>query len=240
MGPLCLPFSHVCLTQKRWGELTYDNGNHGTGVLTMRAHLTKRGIEGNMRSVWRFERHGKVNVACDTGHVPFAVGRDAYERLPRVPRTHDLWSPYPVAPPVSVPRSVDRFAQQVDRVCVGTWDALQRWRRYAAREVGHRPDRAQLLRGLYLRGHAAQFSSLLKLGPPPAARATYERWLVNFRRRLEVERVQVVALERGDLAMAARKAALLALMKARGNAAGLRFGLLGCTSNGPTGAANVD
>jgi hypothetical protein len=86
---------------------------------------------------------------------------------------------------------------------------------------------------------AGTAEALLRLGGPPAARERYRRWLLNFRARLVVERRQALAMERGDLAVAARHAATLAVMKARGNAIGLRFGLLTCTSNGPTGAANV-
>jgi hypothetical protein len=221
------------------GDFSYDRGRRGTGTMIMRARVTDSGVEGYIRSVWRFEREGEAYTACDSGNVPFAAGPRHIERLTLVPRAHEPWSLYPAAPIVSSPRSVDRFAARVDRACGGTYAGLQRWRRYAARQVGRRPDRAALLRSLYVRGHAAQLETLVRLGPPPAARGTYERWLLNFRRRLEVERHQVLAMERGELAAAARDAATLAVMKARGNAIGLAFGLVTCTSNGPTGAANV-
>jgi hypothetical protein len=227
------------LTVREEGENSYDRGRTGSGTITMAARLTEEGIEGRIRSVWRFSRNGKEYAVCDTGNVPFAVGERARERLVRVPRSGEPWSLYPEAPEITARRSVDRFARRVDATCGTTWHQIQACRRSLARTIGRHPKRAKVLRRQYLALHVGQFKEVLRVGPPPAALSTYEPWIRNFSTRLHLERDQIIALERGDLDAAGRVAARLAIMKARGNALGLRFGLDTCTSNGPTGAANV-
>jgi hypothetical protein len=238
-APVPFRISADRLSVREEGQTVYDRGRTGSGAITMRARLTADGVEGHIRSVWRFARDGEEYAVCETGYVPFAVGERARERLEQMPRAGEPWSLYPDEAEVTAPRSVDRFAEYVDAVCGSTYRRLQEALSRRRRSLRRHPDKARLLGRQYFRLHVAQLRAILRLGPPPAALETYEPWLRNFSGRLYVERDQTLAWERGDHDAAARLAARYAVMKARGNALGLRLGLDTCTSNGPTGAPNV-
>jgi hypothetical protein len=215
-------------------SFTYANGVHGFASATMNAHPKGKSIDGFMRSRWRFERHGREYMACDSGYVPFAAGSDAESRLSRLARVREPVTLYPIAPEGRRPGSFAqfRFVWDVDDTCISTYRALRDTLRSARRQAGGhwRVERA------YVRGHAAQLAALRRLGQPPEARDTYLRWIRNFDRRVALERRQLSLLRWYYLDKAAALQARIATLKARGNASGLAFGLRSCTSNGPTGA----
>lgn len=68
------------------------------------------------------------------------------------------------------------------------------------------------------------------------AEGTYDRWLGNFDRRVELERRQLDLIRRGDLGAAASLAARIPTLEAQGDADGIAFGLRACVSDGPAGA----
>jgi hypothetical protein len=215
-------------------SLTYDSGDRGSISTTLQGHSVGGRIEGSMRSVWRFERHGAEYMVCDSGYVPFVAGVGAAARLRRVTPVRQPWTLYPAGPEHRRPRSVAqrRFARRVDDACGRTYAELQAAvRRTKLGGVDYwRGQRA------YVRGHDAQLFALKGLGGPPKNKATYRRWLGNFDTRVELEQRQLDLMSQGDRAAAGSLAARLATLKARGNAAGLAFGLSGCVSNGPLGA----
>jgi hypothetical protein len=191
-------------------------------------------IEGSMRSVWRFERHGAEYMVCDSGYVPFVAGAGAEARLARVTPVRRPWTLYPAGPKHRRPRSLAQlgFVTRVDNTCGRTYADLREATRRARRRGGDywRVGRA------YVRAREAQLRALLRLGDPPGNKAVYRRWIGNVDKRVELEHRQLDLISRGDLAAGASLEARLATLKARGNAAGLAFALKACTSNGPFGA----
>ena len=209
---------HVRETSSR----DYGKGVTGRGATTMHAIGSRRGMEGRMRAVWRFTRRGREYLVCDSGFVPFAVGSAASRRLDRMRRSAEPWTLYPEDAEPAAPRSWPhlRFLARVDRTCMRTW-------------------RERPVNGgfeSYVRWHAEQWAALARLGRPPERRPAHARWLRNFWRRVLLEGTQLEAQRRGDLDAAARASAEVSKLKAEGNVHGLRFGLVTCTSNGPTGA----
>jgi hypothetical protein len=202
-------------------DAKYGGGRTGTGVARMVARRTSRGVEGRLRSVWRFERNGKEYVVCDTGFVPFAAGPGAHRRVGGIEPTGEPWSLYPEPLEVIAQLSPEQslFAARLDATC--------------ARTSRHRPSRGGY--AAFVRWHAGQLAALRRMGRPPDGWASHALWLAKFEQRVALER-KLVALPRGGLEAAARLNAMIARLIAEGNAAGLAFGLRTCTSNGPTGA----
>lgn len=83
----------------------------------------------------------------------------------------------------------------------------------------------------YAELRAWQLRSIERLGQPPQARAVYDAWLANFRRRVGVEHGAVVLEAQGRVAAAKRAAASVIALKAQGDVLGQEFGLVRCTSN---------
>jgi hypothetical protein len=221
-GPVPFEWRGDRLEVREPSESHSDDGSSGRGVATMTARETRTGIEGRMRSVWRFEIQGDEYAVCDTGFVPFAAGPGAEQRVGRIEPDAEPWSAYP--PPVGAATQLSTaqrvFAARVDRVCLRAW---------RERPVGR-------WFGAYVRWHAGELAALRRLGRPADGWLSYGRWLANFERRVGLERRQVAALRDGDLRAAARLSVTIATLKAAGNVEGLGFGLRACTSNGPTGA----
>jgi hypothetical protein len=219
-----VPFEQrgVSLRVREAAERDYGDEGTGRGVATMVARVTRRGVEGRMRSVWRFRRQGEEYAVCDTGFVPFVAGPAARLRVGRMEPVAEPWSVYPepleYRPLISPTQRL--FASHVDWVCLQT--------------SNRRPAGGGF--GAYVRWHADQLAALRRLGRPPEGWVSHGRWLANFERRVELERRELAALRRGDFGAAARMAVTIATLKAEGNLAGLGFGLRRCTSNGPTGA----
>jgi hypothetical protein len=215
-------------------SLTYDNGERGFMSTTLEGRSVGGRIEGSMRSVWRFERHGAEYMVCDSGYVPFVAGADAEARLARVTPVRRPWTLYPAGPGQRRPSSVAqrRFMERVDDTCGRSHAKLRAALRRARR--GGWPYWQQ--QHAYGRGHDAQLLALRALGEPRENKATYRRWLGDFVKRVGLEHRQLDLMYQGDRAAAASLAARLATLKARGNAAGLALGLSGCVSNGPVGA----
>jgi hypothetical protein len=118
------------LTVRESRSFEYEDGSHGSVLATMRARVTTDGLAGRMRSRWRFERDGREYAVCDTGHVSFAVGPGARERLTEIGGTV-----YPVKPALELPMSAARarFAGALDYACGWTWQATRRAERRAVR-----------------------------------------------------------------------------------------------------------
>jgi hypothetical protein len=212
----------------------YANGVSGFASGAMDARVKGDRIDGRMRAVWRFTRHGRTYAVCDSGHVPFAAGHDSKARLAGVAPVREPWTLYPVGPSERLPLSFARlrFAGQVDDTCTRTYWAL----RHADRQARRRGGGYWRVRAAYVRAHVVQLVALRRLGQPPDSEDVYRRWLANFGQRVDLEGRQLVLLRRGDLAEAASLDARIATLKARGNAEGLEFGLRRCVSTGPTGA----
>jgi hypothetical protein len=215
-------------------SLTYENGDRGFFSTTLEGRSVGGRIEGSMRSVWRFERHGAEYMVCDSGFVPFVAGAGAEARLARVTPVRRPWTLYPAGPERRPPRFVSqrRFALRVDATCGRTYadlrDAVRR-----ARSRGY--DYWGEYRA-YVRAHDAQLAALARFGDPPANEALYRRWFGNFDKHVELEHRQLDLMSGGDRAAAASLGARLATLKARGNTAGIAFGLRACVSKGPYGA----
>jgi hypothetical protein len=226
------------LTVREASTFVYGDGVTGVARNALQANTAHGFIEGSMRSVWRFARDGREYVVCDSGYVPFTAGDSFSDRLPRVRPVRQPWTLYPARP--AEPRWLSPwrwlFARRVDRTCVRTARDLEGAYDEAASRLHDAPDGLVRARAVYVRGHADQVAALIRLGDAPADRSTYGAWLANFKRRVTLERRQLELMRRHDLAGAAALAAHLATLKARGNAAGIAFGLRECTSNGPVGA----
>jgi hypothetical protein len=227
-------WAHDSLRIREDKSFTYDNGDRGFASATLDGRSVGGRIEGSMRSVWRFERHGAEYMVCDSGYVPFVAGAGAEARLARVTPVRRPWTLYPAGPEHRRPRSLAQlgFVTRVDDTCGRTYADLREATRRARRRGGDywRVERA------YVRAREAQLRALLRLGDPPGNKAVYRRWIGNVDMRVELEHRQLDLISRGDLAAGASLEARLATLKARGNAAGLAFALKACTSNGPFGA----
>jgi hypothetical protein len=226
------------LTVRESKTFAYGDGSTGVARNTMQATTAHGRIEGSMRSVWRFAREGNEYLVCDRGYVPFTAGDSFSDHLSRVGPVRRPWTLYPARPDPHRSLSPSRwlFAKRVDRTCLRTYRNLQDASDEAARRWQDAPDGRVLAEGVYVQYHAAQLTAIAQLGDAPADRSTYSAWLGNFGRRVALERRQLVLLRRRDLAGAAALEARLATLKARGNAAGIAFGLVTCVSTGPQGA----
>ena len=225
------------LTVRESKTFAYDNGFIGVAHNTMEATVAGGRIDGTMRSIWRFEKDGREYLVCDSGNVPFVAGDSFSDRLGRAGPVRQPWTLYPPRPARHTSPLPNRswFARRVDDTCARTWRELDHAWRTAARRWHDHPDGRLLVEQVYVRYHAAQLRALVHLGDAPSDRSTYAAWLGNFKERVALERLQLEMLRRHDLDGAAALAARLATLKARGNAAGIAFGLKTCTSIGPEG-----
>ena len=204
----------------------------------MRATWEHGRIEGSMRLKWSFVRDGRKYLVCDSGHVPFTAGDSFSDRLADVRPVRQPWTLYPPEPERHRSLSPRRwlFARRVDSTCADTWRDLQSAWDDAAARWRDSPNGRVLVEGVYVQYHAAQLKALVHLGEAPSDQSTYREWLANFGQRVALERHALRLLRRHDLDRAAALGARLATLKARGNAAGVAFGLEGCVSGGPQGA----
>jgi hypothetical protein len=85
----------------------------------------------------------------------------------------------------------------------------------------------------YVEAHAAQLHALESIGAPPDGKLLHRRWLDNFRARVRLERRSLALAQAGRYEEARAMWQRLGPLNAKGNAAGQRFGLQVCTSNGP-------
>jgi hypothetical protein len=192
------------------------------------------GAQGTVRLVARFYRGERQSGACDSLDVVWAAGPNAKSSLDRVAPGRQIGEYYPAVPSLAIDVSPQRrrFIARVDGVCTATYTAGARAQAQADRLYGYFDRRALLESAYYVSWHAWQLRSLLALGQPPQARAPYDAWLANFRERLRLEREGLRLYERNDQAGIRRTMRELYALKAEGNLAGQRFGLVRCTSNG--------
>jgi hypothetical protein len=218
---------------------SYPNGVVGRigfaihGTLSGRMNTT---AQGTIRLVARFYRGEQEWNACDSLDVAWAVGPRARAGLGAVALGRQIGEYYPAVPNLAVDASPARrrFIARVDETCVATYRLMIQAEDAAAVEYqrDHIRDRSLLSVAYYVNLHAWQLRELLRLGPPPEARALYDAWLGNFRRRVLSEDQALTLREHRRLLASKRVQASIGPLKARGNLLGEKFGLVRCTSNG--------
>lgn len=214
---------------------SYAGGLVGRIGFAIRGTLTGRdSAQGTIRLVARFYRGEREWNACDSLDVRWAAGAQAARRLKAVPVGHEVSEYYPAVPSLATDPSPGRlaFIGLVDRVCVGTYREVLRAEAQAAQQNSYFVDHVLRDSAYHAVLQAWQLRSLVRLGPPPQARALYDAWLASFRHRVSVEHQAVALYAHNHRAAALRLAASLNKLKAQGNLLGQRFGLVRCTSNG--------
>lgn len=197
--------------------------------------------EGTIRLVVRFYRGEREWNACDSLDAVWAAGPKARARLDDVAPGRQTGDYYPAVPSLAADVSPERqrFIDAVDGVCTATYDAGAQAQAQADRLYGYFDNRGLLESAYYVSWHTWQLRRLLALGQPPQARTVYDQWLANFRERVNIERSSLRMYERKDQAGIRRTMRLLYELKAEGNLAGQRFGLVRCTSNGDRTAVPI-
>jgi hypothetical protein len=214
---------------------SYANGTVGRVGFAIRGTFTgRRTAQGTLRLVGRFYRGERQWNACDSMDVPWAVGPGASARLPEIPIGRQIGSYYPAVPSLAVGVSPERqrFIGLVDGVCVQTYGAMVQAAQAANRRYGYFDNRRFLNFRYYVTLHAWQLQNLLSLGEPPQARALYDAWRANFRRRVAVEGRVLALYRNNDPKAGYRLDRSVGTLKTQGNELGQRFGLVRCTSNG--------
>jgi hypothetical protein len=214
---------------------TYPNGVVGRIAFTIRGTMSGNGAaQGTIRLVARYYRGEREWNACDSLDVAWAVGPRARARLSTVTLGRQVSVYYPAVPSLAVDVSPARrrFIARVDRTCVGTYDRMWNIQGEVAARYRYTTDSTLIDSAAYVELHAWQLRSLVKLGQPPQARALYDAWLANFRRRVLLERHALTLYARHQTAAFKRALASYGPLKARGNLLGQKFGLVRCTSNG--------
>jgi hypothetical protein len=204
---------------------TYRGGIVGRIAFTIRGTLiSKDAAQGTIRLVARFYRGEQQWNACDSLDVAWAVGPRVRARLQTVALGRQTGEYYPAVPSLATDVSPARreFIAWVDGTCVSTYRAMTQ-----------AEDAAEPTNDEYgVRLHQWQYGQLTALGQPPQARALYDAWLANFRRRLALETQELGLEGQHQHAALHRVAASLDRLKAQGNLVGQEFGLVRCTSNG--------
>lgn len=213
---------------------TYKDGVVGRIAFTIRGSLIgKDAARGTIRLVARYYRGEREWNACDSLDAAWAVGPAARARLKSVVLGEKISEYYPAVPSLAVEPSPARrrFIARVDGTCVATGDRLWQIQNEVAARYRYTTDATLIDSATYVELHTWQLRSLVKLGHPPQARALYDAWLANFRRRVLVER-HALTLYVHHRAASQRALAALGPLKAHGNLLGEEFGLVRCTSNG--------
>lgn len=214
---------------------TYDNGVVGRIAFTIKGTLIGRAsAQGTIRLVGRYYHGEQEWNACDSLDVAWAVGLAARARLNSVVLGQKISEYYPSVPSLAVDVSPARrrFIAWVDGTCVDTGDRMWQIQGEVAARYRDSADATLVDSATYLELHAWQLRSIVALGHPPQARALYDAWLANFRRRVLVERHALMLYLHHHRAASRRALASYGPLKTRGNLLGQEFGLVRCTSNG--------
>jgi hypothetical protein len=214
---------------------TFDSGVVGRVAFTIKGILSgKDSAQGTIRLVGRYYRGEQQWSACDSLDVAWAVGPGARGRLRTVRLGRKIDEYYPAVPSLAIDVSPARrrFIAEVDGTCVGTYDRMWQIQGEVAARYRYSTDATLIDSATYVGLHEWQLRSLEKLGPPPQARALYDAWLANFRRRVLVERKVLSLYAHHHDAAYRRVLASYGPLKTQGNLLGQKFGLVRCTSNG--------
>jgi hypothetical protein len=212
-------------TTEQWVASSYPGGIVGRIGFAIRGTLLPRGAaQGTIRLVARFYRGERQWNACDSLDVAWAVGPRAQARMRTVAVGGEIGDYYPAVPSLATDLSPARrqFIAAADETCVSTYESMTR-----------AEDAAEPLTDEYtVQLHQWQYGQLTKLGQPPQARALYDAWLANFRRRLLLETEELSLDGPRQRAEWHRVDESLYRLKAEANLVGQEFGLVHCTSNG--------
>jgi hypothetical protein len=212
-------------TGEQWVASSYPGGIVGRIGFAIRGMLLSRGAaQGTIRLVARFYRGERQWNACDSLDVGWAVGPGARARMQTVAVGSEIGDYYPAVPSLATDVSPARrqFIAAADEACGSTYQSMTQ-AEHAAKPLTDEYT-VQL--------HQWQYGQLTKLGQPPQARALYDAWLANFRRRLLLETEELSLEGPRQRAERHRVDESLYRLKAEGNLVGQEFGLVRCTSNG--------
>jgi hypothetical protein len=213
----------------------FDSGVVGRVAFTIKGTLIgKDSAQGTIRLVGRYYRGEREWSACDSLDVAWTVGPDARARLRSVPLGQKIGEYYPAVPSLAVDVSPARrrFIARVDATCVATYDRMWQIQGEVAARYRDSNDATLIDSATYVELHEWQLRSLVELGRPPQARALYDGWLANFRRRVRVERNALILYVHHHRAASRHVLASYGPLKTHGNLLGQEFGLVRCTSNG--------